>query len=190
MNTQSIEEELRQIESEIAVTEASLERLRLEKLGAQALMARMDKSRGTATLTGSGTRTAGGPAKSGTTPARLGNKDFIEQMLRDFPEGLHISDMQARALQAGRELNSEQVRSAVTYLKRKGKAETVTRGVWRLVGADAPTNAEATVSAVASDVPALTSERSSDDAKQASSSVQADDQHHSRMGATVGGDLT
>jgi len=179
MNTNELEVALAEIDADIAAAEQALDELRLQRLGAQALLARMGNRPGRAEST------AREPV---ATPPGTGPKDLVTNLLSRHPAGLHINDIRSKLEVEGHALYSEQVRSAVTYLKRKGKAETVARGVWRLVGPDyAPTNAEATADTVASDVPVPTSERSDLDATDASSSAEADDLDHARMGAPVGG---
>ena len=116
---------LAEIDAEITAAEQGLDELRLQRLGAEALLARLRRN---------------SPPSAGITPAtsvHTGNKDFIAALLAPHESGLNIRDIEAKAAERGRELNSEQVRSALTYLKRRGKAERVARGVWRLVDLDA-----------------------------------------------------
>ncbi len=57
---------------------------------------------------------------------------MVEEIMRAHPDGIDIHDVQRIAGEQGHDLNGEQVRSAVTYLRRRGDAENVGRGVWRL----------------------------------------------------------
>ena len=70
---------------------------------------------------------------------QIGPTDVVYRILSDHPEGIDLHDVSRIADEQGSGLNAEQVRSAVTYLRRRGDAENVARGVWRLVGAT-PTN--------------------------------------------------
>lgn len=117
---------LGQLDAEIVEAERHLEGLRLQRLGAEAFLARL-------------------PDSGRTSPDRVsrrssgGNAEIVAGILAEVPEGLDLRAIEAAAEAAGHTLNNEQIRSAVTYLRRRGDAERVGRGVWRLL---TPTNAE------------------------------------------------
>jgi hypothetical protein len=67
------------------------------------------------------------PASSSGTP---GPTLVVESILRDHPAGLDMASIQEIAVREG--VTGEQVRSAVTYLRRRGDAENMSRGVWRI----------------------------------------------------------
>jgi hypothetical protein len=130
---------LAQIDAEIADTEQCLADLRLQRRGAEALLSRLGQSAPRA-----GTPTAVGSAPVGSAPAPrpitgTGNAAFVYAILTSAPNELSLADIETAARERGRPLNNDQVRSAVTYLKRAGRTQNVGRGMWR--PAD-PTDAE------------------------------------------------
>lgn len=134
-DTSELETAISEIDREIEVAEKRLAKLRLERLGADAILTRLNRGSRPSAVSG---------ASAG---ASAGNKSVVETILAEIPEGLNLSDIAERAASRGVSLSGEQIRSAVTYLKRRGKAESPRRGHWRLI---APTDTEATVLAVAS----------------------------------------
>ena len=119
---------LHQLDLEITEAEAHLDDLRVQRRGAEGLLSRLP-AQGTAArrstrATGQGT---GGPA------------DIVTSILSGAPEGLDLRAIEAATAERGTVLDYDQVRSAVTYLGRRGYAERVGRGVWRLL---TPTDAE------------------------------------------------
>ena len=135
MDNDEVTAVLAEIDADIAAAEYALEKLQLQRVGAEAFLARVNRQR---------SRGATGRVTP-STGAEAGNKDFVAGLLVDYPDGLHLDKIRALASEHGRQLDSEQVRSAVTYLKRRGQAEAVTRGVWRLVGSGGTTDTSAPV---------------------------------------------
>lgn len=113
------------IDREIESTEERLTELRIERRGAEAVRVRIVRLAHVAPVA--------------PTQERSGNKAEVESILREFPDGLSLSDLEGQAAERGLSLAGDQIRSAVTYLKRRGKAESPRRGHWRLVP---PTNSE------------------------------------------------
>lgn len=72
----------------------------------------------------------------------IGTTALVFQIISEHPDGVHIQDIGAAADERGQQLDPEQVRSAVTYLRRRGDAENISRGVWKLKDDTSPTNAE------------------------------------------------
>ena len=87
------------------------------------------------------TPTVGTIKHSRRAPA-TGTTDLVFQIIAEHPDGIHIQDIGVAAGERGQQLDSEQVRSAVTYLRRRGDAENISRGVWKLKDDTSPTNAE------------------------------------------------
>lgn len=83
---------------------------------------------------------------------------LVEGIMAEHPEGIRLDQIQNVAHANGHDLDGEQIRSAVTYLRRKGDAENIERGVWRLRRAFAQANgpAEAEPSSVVSSLPLAT----------------------------------
>jgi hypothetical protein len=109
---------LNQLDVEIAEAEKRLEDLRVERRGAEALLARLPAptTRARTSAPGQGT----------------GNAEIVAEILADAPEGIDLQAIEAATAERGTPLDYDQVRSAVTYLRRRGHAERVDRGVWRL----------------------------------------------------------
>jgi hypothetical protein len=118
---------LAQLDAEIAEAEQTLEDLRLQRRGAEALLSRLPVANSVPRI-----RSTSGHQRSG------GNADVVAGILANAPDGLDLRAIEKAAAETGHVLDNEQIRSAVTYLRRRGDAERVGRGVWRLL----PTNAE------------------------------------------------
>jgi hypothetical protein len=69
-------------------------------------------------------------ANEAEQPARStsGVTAVVERILREHPEGIELQEIQ----QLAPGLDAEQVRSATTYLRRRGDAERIGRGMWRI----------------------------------------------------------
>jgi hypothetical protein len=117
---------LRQLDTEIAEAEQHLDDLRVQRRGAEALLARLPASTAR-------TRTPSTRQRAG------GNAEIVAAILATNPEGMDLQDIENATSERGTPLDNEQVRSAVTYLRRRGDAERVGRGVWRSL---TPINAE------------------------------------------------
>jgi hypothetical protein len=118
-----IEAIVAEIDDEVAATEHRLEQLRIERIGAQAILSRLRRTSGS----------AGGSAQPPQTTevkAPEGNLALVESILASAQEPMHLNAIEAATARLGRPLNNEQIRSAVTYLKRKELAERVGRGTW------------------------------------------------------------
>jgi len=145
-----------EIDSEIAEVSATLERLRVERVGVDALLNRLGLNDRPSPSRQSGPRVG---ATTGT-----GNTEVVRSVLAEHPHGLDLRAIESAVADSGHELNGEQVRSAVTYLRRRGLAVRVERGVWRLVGPDdlvpsnTPTDTESPVGPGLSVVPSSTSQ--------------------------------
>jgi hypothetical protein len=111
------------IDTEIAATQERLEALRLERRGAEALLRRLRLP----------TDAAPSPAGSATRASGTGNTAIVANILSEYPDGLHLSEIEAKTAERDTPLDNEQVRGAVTYLKRVNRAERRGRGVWRLL---------------------------------------------------------
>jgi hypothetical protein len=61
----------------------------------------------------------------------IGNADIIGAIIAESPDGIHLRDIQRIVAERGHDFDGEQVRSSVTYLRRRGDAENIGRGVWR-----------------------------------------------------------
>lgn len=70
------------------------------------------------------------PARSRTTNGGL--SALVRDIIAEHPEGISNGSIGAIAMSRGHELDNEQVRSAVTYLCRRGDAEKIGRGLTRL----------------------------------------------------------
>jgi hypothetical protein len=134
---------LGQIDAEIAEVERTLEELRLQRRGAEALLARLPKLDRSASTVTAARRSSGG------------NAEIVVDVLANAPEGLDLGAIEAAATEAGHPLDNEQVRSAVAYLRRRGDVERVRRGVWRLL---ISTNAESAETPALSVLPTPPSE--------------------------------
>lgn len=144
-----------EIDAEIAETETALDRLRTERVGIEAIISRLGLSERTSSARPSVQRT-------GTTTG-IGNTETVRSVLAEHPDGLDLRAIESAVADSGHELNGEQVRSAVTYLRRRGLAVRVERGVWRLirpddVPTDRSTDAESPVGAGLSVVPSPASQ--------------------------------
>jgi hypothetical protein len=120
--TSDIRAVLHQLDIEIADAEKRLEDLRVERRGAEALLARLPAAK-------TGIRTPSA-ARQG---AGSGNTEIVAAILADAHEGLYLRSIEAATQERGTPLDYDQIRSAVTYLRRRGEAERVGRGVWRLL---------------------------------------------------------
>jgi hypothetical protein len=127
------------IDTEIAQAEQELETLRLQRIGAEALLRRM----GLSAEPNPNTPSRSSPTEL-TSPSS-GNAEFVASLLAGNAEGLTLAAIEGLAAEHGKPLNNDQVRSAVTYLKRRGQAERLGRGLWRLVGAEARSDSDGTV---------------------------------------------
>lgn len=138
---------LAEIDSEIRAAEERIADLRLERRGAEALLKRLGVSIQESPEEPAPRRVniPRRPQGEGAL-SRLseGNAKFVADVLVTDPDGLTLAVIEAKTAEKGQPLNYDQVRSAVTYLKRKGLAEQAGRGVWRLVDTDsiAPQNAD------------------------------------------------
>ena len=117
---------LLQVDAEIEAAKQLLDDLRLQRRGAEALLARLP------------TRAARSRT-SGTRHGAGGNAAIVADILAAVPEGLDLKAIESATAELGTPLDYDQVRSAVTYLRRRGDAERVGRGVWRSL---TPTDAE------------------------------------------------
>jgi len=131
------------IDAEIAEAESGLETLRLERKGAEALLSRLTRETGEpmrkvlVPYTEQTRRMLNAQAPNG------GNAQFVADILLTDSTGLSLQAIEVKAAERGQPLSNEQVRSAVTYLRKRGQAESVARGIWRLV---ASSDAEGPVS--------------------------------------------
>ncbi len=60
--------------------------------------------------------------------------DLVIDILRESTKPLSNQEVKAKAAGRGWNLSNKQVASALSYLRNKGTAEPVGRGVWRLTG--------------------------------------------------------
>lgn len=123
-----------QIDAEIAAAEARLGELRLERRGVDAILSRL----------GLAERPTPSDRQSGARASGTGNTQIVKVVLEGHPEGLDLRAIEAAVAETGTVLDGDQIRSAVTYLRRKSQAERIGRGVWRLTP---PTSAESPVAA-------------------------------------------
>jgi len=150
---------LAQIDEEIASAERSLDGLRMQRRGAEAFMQRFGLDVTVTADSASGVVT---PAKARVVrPVRAspvtGYTGAVADLLVHHPEGIALVEIKENLARQGTSLDADQVRSAVTYLRRKGQAEPVSRGIWRSVSLT-PTNAESPASTGLSVLPAPTEE--------------------------------
>ncbi len=154
MDTVTLASALAQIDAEIATAERNLEHLRMQRRGAEAFMQRLGipVPSATALSTEDASPTVTRPPRT-ASPGRSraaagGNTALVTEVLRRAPaEGVSLGETREALAREGYALDADQVRSAVTYLRRKGEAEPVARGRWRLVNmpvvgpsdADSPT---------------------------------------------------
>jgi hypothetical protein len=125
------------IDADVAEAEEHLRKLRAERSGAEALLARLGV---TAASSPKSPPTEAPPTSDvrGARSARSGNAKAIAGIMAEHPKGVSLVKL-ADIAAAKLDLSYDQTRSAVTYLKRQGQADTVRRGVWRLV--DTPRDA-------------------------------------------------
>ncbi len=143
MDETTLARALAEIDEEIAAAERSLEELRVQRRGAEAFMKRLGVPTPSTASPGDAPSTDGSAGR--TPPARghaaAGNTGAVADLLMRHPEGIALAEIKHALARTGTLLDADQVRSAVTYLRRKGQAEPVSRGRWRLI-LPAPTNAE------------------------------------------------
>jgi len=140
--TNTLTRALAEIDAEIAATEETLGELRLQKLGAVALMRRV----GVPVPVDSSALMNRGDGVSQDRPVirrvpTPGNADLVAKVLRQTGQALSLTEIKDTLSRNGHDLAADQVRSSVTYLRRKKRAEPVTRGYWRLCE-ESPQNAE------------------------------------------------
>lgn len=134
MTTTSISEAVHDLDAEIAEAEARLAALRQERTAAERFLRRLG-------VTASDSPQTRPPARSNTQPVSgTSNTELVYDLLKQNPDGISLTELRRLLQEAGHEIDSDQVRSSVTYLRRKRQAEPLMRGTWRLVSA--PTNAE------------------------------------------------
>lgn len=172
-----LETALEEINREIAVAETRLETLRREKVGAEALLTRVRR------LTRAPGRAVATTRTTGQAAGTISNLVVVSEIMAEANRALHLREIESLSAARGRALNSDQVRSAVTYLKRKGRAERASRGMWRLVD---PTNAETPAVTGVSEAPTSTSEEGGDSHETPQTSP-AEGYVHPQLGAPVAG---
>ncbi len=134
------------IDSEIAEAEERIAGLRLERRGADALLKRLGVSTSDASEVPAPHVVETPRVRVDQSKFRLaeGNAKYVADVLANADEkGMSLGAIEQKLAAQGTPLDNDQVRSAVTYLKRKDLAETVTRGMWRMVReAPSPTDAD------------------------------------------------
>lgn len=113
---------------------------RLKRAGAEALIQALEASEresGTSTPHGSTVHSSISARRGAST---VGTTAVVENIIRTHPNGIHIQEVGIIAAEQGHVIDSEQVRSAVTYLRRRGDAENIARGVWRPTSPPTNTN--------------------------------------------------
>ncbi len=125
---------LDEIANEIATAEEWLEELRLQRRGVEAVLTRLHLL---PAASAQPQQLSMPQRPSPTSRANSGNTAIVADILRESPDGLHLHMIEAKTVERGTPLDNEQVRGAVTYLKRVGRAERAGRGVWRLISTDA-----------------------------------------------------
>lgn len=133
------------IDSEIKVAEERVADLRLERRGAEALLKRLGVSMvvDAPVVTDPPTQSEPAPELEAHRSLSTGNAKYVADILATDPGGLTLAVIESKSIATGHPLNYDQVRSAVTYLKRKGLAEQAGRGIWRLaVPAESPPDAD------------------------------------------------
>jgi hypothetical protein len=144
------------IDAELAAAEQRVTDLRLERRGAEALLRRL----GVSVDADRRPDVDRQPAALPTRTVGSGNAEQIAAMLAESPQGMTLSALKSLSAERGQVLDYDQVRSAVTYLKKKGRAERVGRGEWRLVEASQPpTNTESAAGTALSVVPVTDPEK-------------------------------
>ncbi len=142
--TTTFADALAQLDAEISATEHALDDLRLQRKGAEAFMQRLGLDVTVTSDSASGVVT---PAKArAVRPVRAnsvtGYTGAVADLLVQHPEGIALVEIKENLARQGTSLDPDQVRSAVTYLRRKHQAEPVSRGIWRSVirpaNADSP----------------------------------------------------
>jgi len=141
--TTTFADALAQLDAEISATERALDDLRLQRKGAEAFMQRFGFD---ATVTADSASGVVAPASERVVrPVRAnsvtGYTGSVADLLVQHPEGIALVEIKENLARQGTSIDADQVRSAVTYLRRKGQAEPVSRGIWRSVSLT-PTNAE------------------------------------------------
>ncbi len=145
MTTTSISEAVHDLDAEIAEAEARLAALRQERTAAERFLRRLG-------VTASDSLQTRPPAHSNTQPVSgTSNTELVYDLLKQNPDGISLTELRRLLQEVGHEIDGDQVRSSVTYLRRKRQAEPLTRGTWRLV--PAPTNAEGPATTGPSAVP-------------------------------------
>ncbi len=126
---------LGEIISEIAAAEEWVEELRLQRRGVEAVLSRLHL---VPTAASQPQQEAPAPRQpSPSSRANSGNTAIVADILSESPDGMHLHMIEAKTAERGTPLDNEQVRGAVTYLKRVGRADRLNRGVWRLIPTDA-----------------------------------------------------
>lgn len=143
---------LAQIATELQAAEDRVEDLHRQRVGVEAVMTRLHLLPSTTTLRPQGPEESFPISRAGGS----GLSALVADILREHPDGLHLTQIRARAEQRGHTIDSEQVRGGVAYLKRVRRAERRGPGIWRLISSKTsdPIDAESpTVDAVRLSVP-------------------------------------
>ena len=116
-----------EIDAEIAAAERHAVTLRIKRTGAEAVLHRLQQPAQPSTTTGTSQ-----PRPRDSISRATGNTDLVTSILASSDGAMHLSEIETAARVLGRQLNNEQVRSAVTLLRKKGRAAGLGRGYWRL----------------------------------------------------------
>ncbi len=121
---------LEQLDGEIAEAERNVAALRVERRGAEAILARLPHTGQESPRIDSDRAAPSTPRRRGFT----GNASLVAEVLHMAgADGMDLQAIVAATAKSGTALDYEQVRAAVAYLRKQETAERISRGVWRLI---------------------------------------------------------